>query len=414
MPSGDSAPSGGRLRRLGVPSHYRARLVALYRGWAAPACVCAALVGCEALGASILRSVATRLSPTLAWLQLGCWGGALGSTLATCALEPGYYRPPPLTADEAAPCTCGSSGSASQLPYLEALACRAPSEACETCGGVPHALWCFHCRHRKPAGAHHCHRCQRCVEGFDHHCDMLNTCIGRRNYGSFLALLGSTVGAASLGCVCTAAYVLDGMRNASLTLALSIGGRRRTGLRVYLSLALAGMARCAQLGCRTEDEPRTCPCDEILGETRAGPEETGREGAAGPSHAHRASPPHGTSRVIVREWLCGCADWIVLVRTLRPAFAMSSELAARTWGAAALVGGATGAALSTIHAVRLPPGFVLSPLLPLQLGLSLALSLVVVGAGVPFARFHAMNVWLGSSTLRRWRERRIDEAKAGE
>ena len=393
-----SATSGGLLGRLGDPSHYRAGLVALYRGWGAPACVCATLIACEALGASIIRTVATRLSPVLASLQLGCWGGAIGSTLITCALGPGCYLQPP-TADEAAPCSCGWSASKQQphgRSYLEALnVCRAPREACETCGGVPHALWCFHCRHRKPEGTHHCHRCQRCVEGFDHHCDMLNVCIGRRNYASFLALLGSMVGAAGLGCMCTGAYVLDGVRHASLTLALSVGGRRRTGFRLYLSLALLGMARCAQqqLGCWT------------------GLDETNRKSAADPSHA---SPPHDTSRVIVRDWLCGCADWIVLVRTLGPAFARSSELAARGWGAAALVGGTAGGALSCIHAVRLPPGFVLSPLLPLQLGLSLGLSLVVVGAGVPFVCFHATNVRLGSSTLRRWRERRIDEARAGE
>lgn len=32
----------------------------------------------------------------------------------------------------------------------------------------------------------HCRRCKRCVNGFDHHCNSLNNCIGKENYKLFI------------------------------------------------------------------------------------------------------------------------------------------------------------------------------------------------------------------------------------
>lgn len=49
--------------------------------------------------------------------------------------------------------------------------------------------WCETCHVYRPPRSSHCRVCDVCVEGIDHHCTFLNTCIGRRNYTSFFAFL---------------------------------------------------------------------------------------------------------------------------------------------------------------------------------------------------------------------------------
>lgn len=49
------------------------------------------------------------------------------------------------------------------------------------------------CRHgcvtsRRPR-TRHCHRCNKCVDGFDHHCLWLNTCVGTYNYKAWLGFV---------------------------------------------------------------------------------------------------------------------------------------------------------------------------------------------------------------------------------
>jgi hypothetical protein len=59
------------------------------------------------------------------------------------------------------------------------------SRPCSTCG-LPENGGDFY---RRPAMSSHCTHCNNCVNGFDHHCVLLNNCIGIRNLRTFVGFL---------------------------------------------------------------------------------------------------------------------------------------------------------------------------------------------------------------------------------
>ncbi|KAL1562335.1 putative protein S-acyltransferase 19 [Salvia divinorum] len=68
--------------------------------------------------------------------------------------------------------------------------CRKQDETAEVEGTGEDALFCTLCNAEVRKFSKHCRSCDKCVDGFDHHCRWLNNCVGRKNYATFISLMG--------------------------------------------------------------------------------------------------------------------------------------------------------------------------------------------------------------------------------
>mmetsp|Transcript_26006 Transcript_26006/g.65358 ORF Transcript_26006/g.65358 Transcript_26006/m.65358 type:complete len:368 (+) Transcript_26006:123-1226(+) len=68
-----------------------------------------------------------------------------------------------------------------------------PRNLCVRGRPVP-SRYCVTCHLHRPPRCTHCRQCNVCVLGLDHHCDVVGTCLGRRNYAHFVAFTWWTCG----------------------------------------------------------------------------------------------------------------------------------------------------------------------------------------------------------------------------
>lgn len=99
---------------------------------------------------------------------------------------------------------------------------------------------CATCRVVRPLRSKHCGYCGRCVEGADHHCPVLNTCVGRGNLRAFFAYIVTLLVAQVLFVQLAAAWcrVIIGDPQASVSDALRQAASSHPGvvLQAYVQI----------------------------------------------------------------------------------------------------------------------------------------------------------------------------------
>jgi hypothetical protein len=53
--------------------------------------------------------------------------------------------------------------------------------------------YCHYCRVKKTSKVKHCHVCKKCINGFDHHCNWIDNCVGEKNKSQFLFFVTITL-----------------------------------------------------------------------------------------------------------------------------------------------------------------------------------------------------------------------------
>lgn len=143
-----------------------------------------------------------RISPKLYWLQVGTWTFSLHCNLLMLLVGPGYLA----RAKEASEGQLSDDKSNMKQALLKT----------EVSDRLRDILFCKECNILREPGVEHCRICERCVMDFDHHCTVLNCCIGRRNYYLFHSFLVSLTCTALSSVFCVVVNLVDDIRFGTL------------------------------------------------------------------------------------------------------------------------------------------------------------------------------------------------------
>ncbi|KAK2947841.1 putative DHHC palmitoyltransferase [Blattamonas nauphoetae] len=98
--------------------------------------------------------------------------------------------------------------------------------------------FCQVCGIFRPLGCKHCYTCGNCVMGFDHHCPVMNQCIGQRNHGLFAGFVEACVLVLFVYCIVASVVLIRGVKQAGWTDFMAEGF---TVLIVVISTFIVGL-----------------------------------------------------------------------------------------------------------------------------------------------------------------------------
>lgn len=128
----------------------------------------------------------------------------------------------------------------------------------------------YGCKKKAAPKTKHCHKCGKCVAGFDHHCLWLNTCIGGRNYRTWVLFVSSLLAWFAVSCVISwgslarSLYYVDGAGLAvGHRLVVLLTGLGTFAISLWLMLLLLLHVYLGYLGMTTFEWIKSGGLDEL-------------------------------------------------------------------------------------------------------------------------------------------------------